>query len=344
MFCGKCGKQIADGIKFCPNCGEQIEQTDSRKLAEKSEKGKKKKTGIFIVIAFVMIIVLAVCLILGIKEKPIEDGRNEDGQQSEMNINSEDEQTEVDVTEEDKKAVLKSEECQYGTGDLDYRYEYDIHGNPLFYQYLDGSYLKVEYEYTANGLVETMIKTYTDDEGEQIVYENVFSYKYNEISKPVLCAQDIYVNGLYDSKSETTCQYDENGNNLEQSSITYDSDGEIIGKSTSVWNDKKEKWCVTYRYIVTNELYYTYNENGDLIHSEEYRLGEKYQISTYEYVYNGDGNIIEEIYVWHFANTPDEKYIHNIYYEYDTNGNLSVKYDYSDDGDLWRVTYYTYYE
>ena len=25
MFCSNCGNTIADGAKFCPNCGEKIE-------------------------------------------------------------------------------------------------------------------------------------------------------------------------------------------------------------------------------------------------------------------------------------------------------------------------------
>ena len=29
MFCSKCGKEINDNVKFCPNCGNAIGQQDS---------------------------------------------------------------------------------------------------------------------------------------------------------------------------------------------------------------------------------------------------------------------------------------------------------------------------
>lgn len=43
MFCPKCGKDVADGAKFCPSCGSQMnvesgeESTSENSLKEKQE-------------------------------------------------------------------------------------------------------------------------------------------------------------------------------------------------------------------------------------------------------------------------------------------------------------------
>ncbi len=60
MKCPKCGAELAEGIKFCPNCGKPIE-----KRKEQVETRKKKKTNwtVQIIVSLVLFLVLGVGLI-----------------------------------------------------------------------------------------------------------------------------------------------------------------------------------------------------------------------------------------------------------------------------------------
>lgn len=51
MYCGKCGKEIADNIKFCPYCGadQNVSQREalpnSKPTLPEIPKERKRKTG-----------------------------------------------------------------------------------------------------------------------------------------------------------------------------------------------------------------------------------------------------------------------------------------------------------
>ena len=59
MFCVKCGKQLAEGTSFCPDCGTPLHQENSTQQAAKQQTGSKNKT-IAIVIAVIIIICLCI--------------------------------------------------------------------------------------------------------------------------------------------------------------------------------------------------------------------------------------------------------------------------------------------
>ena len=91
MFCTKCGKELADNAKFCPNCGEQILEVTNETTPQVNEASttetKKKFSGIslagFIVslasIATLNFIAGIVGLILSRKGKAEIERENRDG-------------------------------------------------------------------------------------------------------------------------------------------------------------------------------------------------------------------------------------------------------------------------
>ncbi|MGC8979736.1 DUF2116 family Zn-ribbon domain-containing protein [Caldisericum sp.] len=55
MFCPNCGRQIPDGSKFCPYCGEKL-ITES--IPEK-RKPVRKKNSILILISIIVVVIAA---------------------------------------------------------------------------------------------------------------------------------------------------------------------------------------------------------------------------------------------------------------------------------------------
>lgn len=61
MFCGKCGAQINDGVKFCPNCGNAVSPNKVQvknvngKTTKVTRKKKKPLTLFLIICLFAMI-------------------------------------------------------------------------------------------------------------------------------------------------------------------------------------------------------------------------------------------------------------------------------------------------
>lgn len=73
MFCDKCGTQVSDNAKFCPRCGNRLQETESRSIDGKieiyqksfekeSKSGKKKWIAIFAGI----VLITVVCVVGGI--------------------------------------------------------------------------------------------------------------------------------------------------------------------------------------------------------------------------------------------------------------------------------------
>ncbi|MCI9179253.1 MAG: zinc ribbon domain-containing protein [Lachnospiraceae bacterium] len=57
MFCTKCGKEIKEGMKHCPFCGEIVKKGNTAKAAVSSnEKKKLKKTKIILIIIALLLI------------------------------------------------------------------------------------------------------------------------------------------------------------------------------------------------------------------------------------------------------------------------------------------------
>lgn len=67
MFCSKCGRELPDDVKFCPNCGQQIGSIQKEVLSEEIKKDiketeKKKPSGclIAVIVVFVLFIFLLI--------------------------------------------------------------------------------------------------------------------------------------------------------------------------------------------------------------------------------------------------------------------------------------------
>ncbi len=57
MFCTKCGKEIKEGMKHCPFCGEIVKKGNTAKAAVSSDEKKKlKKTKIILIIIALLLI------------------------------------------------------------------------------------------------------------------------------------------------------------------------------------------------------------------------------------------------------------------------------------------------
>lgn len=66
MFCGKCGKEIADGVMFCPDCGTKIEDVSTNPINnQKSEIPFKKVRNIAVSLILIFAIVFSGFKIIG---------------------------------------------------------------------------------------------------------------------------------------------------------------------------------------------------------------------------------------------------------------------------------------
>lgn len=68
MFCSKCGKELTDDIKFCPECGHPVNNNQDENLSEDiknsiNETQKKKPSGCLIAIIILFILFIFLLLI-----------------------------------------------------------------------------------------------------------------------------------------------------------------------------------------------------------------------------------------------------------------------------------------
>lgn len=59
MFCSKCGAEITDGSKFCPNCGNSVESTNTPTPA--TNEVTKKEVSTLKTVAKIFMILATVC-------------------------------------------------------------------------------------------------------------------------------------------------------------------------------------------------------------------------------------------------------------------------------------------
>ncbi|MBQ7295951.1 MAG: DUF5050 domain-containing protein [Clostridia bacterium] len=67
MFCGNCGKEINDGVTFCPECGAKTGITSSNNIEESKVYSRPKKINPKVKIAAIVLIIIAVLSVIGIK-------------------------------------------------------------------------------------------------------------------------------------------------------------------------------------------------------------------------------------------------------------------------------------
>lgn len=64
MFCVKCGKEIPEGTKFCPYCGNQVGTSEGNTPAAPMKKSGNMKTVVIVLCAIVVVLAVAVGLLL----------------------------------------------------------------------------------------------------------------------------------------------------------------------------------------------------------------------------------------------------------------------------------------
>ena len=91
MFCVKCGKEISEGTKFCPYCGNQVTSEGNIPAAPEGKTGNTKKV-IIALSAIVAVLVLVVGVLLM-------NNRGSDNDTSQANTSSVNEDSQTSQTE-----------------------------------------------------------------------------------------------------------------------------------------------------------------------------------------------------------------------------------------------------
>lgn len=144
----------------------------------------------------------------------------------------------------------------------------------------DESKIQIEeiYIYNEEGIIEQITRTIFDQKGNLLVEsvcnseggctsENKYESKYDENEKLVMESEEHYVDGALEYRREVT--YDAYGNSI--SSYVYNPDGSV----------KEGGWSII-----------QYDENGNILVKELYRVGMEQPYYKYEYTYDEDGHRI----------------------------------------------------
>ena len=78
MFCSKCGKELPDEVKFCPECGQQVGGDKKEELPEEIKKDIKqtenKPSGCLVsIVGVILAFIVLIAIIDSTPETPIED-------------------------------------------------------------------------------------------------------------------------------------------------------------------------------------------------------------------------------------------------------------------------------
>ena len=157
MFCTKCGNPIDPNARFCNNCGEKIEKTESNTVVSNNNvnnnrKDKKLKTGLIIFVSVASLIIILGMVFLGIfiykkinnakinKEiaKEVQDVTTEllDNVHDEIN-------KDTDINNNTTKELNKIGDSEFGYLKVeDNWYKYNDVDNPSVLEYtLDGNWI-----------------------------------------------------------------------------------------------------------------------------------------------------------------------------------------------------------
>ena len=331
MYCSKCGKEVKDGVKFCPYCGANCNDTaetevdyntqenssnNSSKSVKHNKQNKKgKKTGIIIgVIALFLVLGIVGFVIFGqpVKgylkdiDKYIETGEYDKAIEVLSDV--------PDKLKDNKKITTRIEKDQNKT------YLRDQNGKC---RYVVCEHTKWIYDENEN-LMEVMAKT--EDDYEVILEsENtkeagvIFKTKdwYKEWDKNRNLIKQIYYNEEGNARSWDEYEYDKNGNIIKQTK--YNKDGEAYEYSEYEYDKNGNKIKDT-TYDEDGEAYeyseYEYDKNGNKI--KEIAYNEEADIyCKYEFECDKNGNIINDM-----RYDENGSQLCHYGYKYDKNGNL----------------------
>lgn len=75
MFCGNCGRENKDGMRFCTGCGKELQEIKQNNPVREAQKSEKKGKGIIpvLVILGVIVLIILLCVLLGDKDSDSRD-------------------------------------------------------------------------------------------------------------------------------------------------------------------------------------------------------------------------------------------------------------------------------
>lgn len=171
MYCGKCGAQNEDGVRFCGSCGAALEQPAENGTGKM---GKEKLIGIGVVgVAAILVIVLACSLFGGrgykstVKKymKAVTSAELEDVLDLvPKGLKDEEEYDELEEDLEDAEEDMKEELEKYKY-DYEIKDDKDITGDDL--EEIQEEY-EEEYDIKVKAAKEVEVKLYVEYEGEKM--------------------------------------------------------------------------------------------------------------------------------------------------------------------------------
>lgn len=284
MYCGKCGKEVADGSKFCPVCGASLQRPEAPEGGavppqavknafeqRREAKARKKKGGI------ILGVVLAIVVVVGIAAIVLHFVGGSGGSKvpeyvcTDWTSGDEDVIAYIEYDENGKRTKMTQ---WIPDAALIVEIRVDEHGGQTKIKryYTDGTIeyeekYKNDYEFDKKG--NPVEQTQYGEDGE---IRNIYKYKYDK--KGVLISEKCYsLDGdgkkilnfeiEYDEKGndKKITSYDSNGDvtNIEKYENKYDKNGNLVKATVYYGDSKEEKFTVVFH----NEKLSDYLKNKD---------------------------------------------------------------------------------
>ena len=365
MFCGKCGKEIADDQKFCMYCGAetgiaprtpQQEIPNSEATEENSKKSRKKKGGnkkhkavrvVIPVLVFLVVAAAAVGVAVHFLNPEEEYYRAKTVSYELVDYNDPSKGLEVQsLIEYREDGQIIHEETEYAVTDYSYDGKNRItsveardkdagetYSFSVTYEEKDGIYIGKS-NVVSEGDGDSVYREYHYDREDRLIY--TATYNNDELVK-----------------YEKT-EYNQNGNvkmieskgEYEKSITEYDDDGNIV--SSAHYNDSGELYNKNEFEYKNSKLYkQTVYQNGGIMSMIVLNKddGNKAEYINYDgdndiddyivYTFDDNGNFIKEEYFDENHNSEDYYFT----YKYDENGNCILIENYRDGSITYKIEY-----
>lgn len=367
MFCGKCGKEIADDQKFCMYCGAETgiaprtpqqeipnsEATEENSKKSRKKKGDKKKHKAVRIVIPVLVFLVVAAAAVGVAVHFLNP-------EEEYYLAKSVSYGLVDYNDPSKGLEVQSL--------IEYREDGQIIHEETEYAVTDYSYdgknriTSVEARDKDAGETYSFSVTYEEKDGIYIGKTNVVSegdgdsvyreYHYNSEDRLIYTATYNNDELIEYEKTEYNLNGDvkmtESKGEYEKRIVEYDDDGNI---TSLTYYDSGEEVYDKYEYeYKDNKLYNFTNYDGDVLVSK--MVLNKEEDNKIEYIcYDGDNNIEGYMVLIHDDNDHvimqeyfDENHNRTNNYatnKYDENGNCTLSENYQD-GSIYSKTEYTY--
>lgn len=373
MYCEKCGVEIQERVKFCPNCGERLMGANQYENVKKQE--TKRNIGKIAVIMMLVSVIFVVVLVGG--KKFFIKNREDNVQGNKVSITQKDKNEieknidkiikEYNCIRTNETAVLANESGitmnkKYdkngnviyqldGLGDdyyTEYKYTYFESGEISSENWIHHSYGEIASEFKAtykeNGeIISGITITYVDGVKTEKIHTEEYEYTYNNNGDVEKKKVIIYLDGIKTGEEVFYYAYDKNGEWKQNEYYRYSyENNELVYKGYRKWSEQKQQWNLGYSWlnsVYIDEVYKEYNEYDDVI-KESSSLGGI--VDTYKYVYDEHGNILNKTETTYFDVNDIHKVTEWSYkYEFDEDGNILSKYAY--EGEITNPEDWSYY-